>query len=60
MWIDSSSKEVRSDFAEAYKQHTIYVNDVFRKYGIDNVEISTGQDYVKQLMKLFKQRERKM
>lgn len=60
MWIDSSSKEVRSDFAEAYKQHTIYVNDVFRKYGIDNVEISTSQDYVKQLMKLFKQRERKM
>ena len=60
MWIDSSSKEVRSDFAEAYKQHTIYVNDVFRKYGIDNVEISTGQDYVKQLMKLFKQRERKI
>ena len=60
MWIDSSSKEVRSDFAEAYKQHTIYVNDVFRKYGIDNVEISTCQDYVKQLMKLFKQRERKI
>ena len=60
LWVDTSSKEVRNNFADAYNQHSNYVSEVFRKYGIDNVEISTGQDYVKQLMRLFKQRERKL
>ncbi|MBR3939639.1 MAG: DUF58 domain-containing protein [Bacteroidales bacterium] len=60
LWVDTSSTEVRNNFADAYRQHSNYVNEVFRKYGIDNVEISTGQDYVKQLMRLFKQRERKL
>ena len=59
MWIDTSSKEVRNEFAENYREHSKQVNEIFRKYGIDNVEISTGQDHVKQLMKLFKQREHK-
>jgi uncharacterized protein (DUF58 family) len=58
-WIDTSSKKVQKEFEEAYTNHTKMVNEVFRKYGIDNVEISTGQDHVKQLMKLFKQREHK-
>ena len=60
LWVDTSSEEVRNNFADAYNQHSNYVSEVFRKYGIDNVEISTGQDYVKQLMRLFKQRERKL
>lgn len=60
LWVDTSSTEVRNNFADAYRQHSNYVNEVFRKYGIDNVEISAGQDYVKQLMRLFKQRERKL
>lgn len=60
LWVDTSSTEVRNNFADAYRQHSNYVNEVFRKYGIDNVEISTGQDYVKQLMRLFKQREQKL
>lgn len=59
LWIDTSSKDVRNNFAQSYNDHSRYVNETFRKYGIDNVEISTGQDYVKQLMKLFKQREHK-
>ena len=59
LWIDTSSKDVRNDFEQSYNDHSRYVNEIFRKYGIDNVEISTGQDYVKQLMKLFKQREHK-
>ena len=59
LWIDTSSKDVRNDFEQSYNDHSRYVNETFRKYGIDNVEISTGQDYVKQLMKLFKQREHK-
>ena len=59
LWIDTSSKDVRNDFVQSYNDHSRYVNETFRKYGIDNVEISTGQDYVKQLMKLFKQREHK-
>mgnify|MGYP002518746922 CR=1 FL=1 len=53
LWVDTSSEEVRNNFADAYNQHSNYVSEVFRKYGIDNVEISTGQDYVKQLMRLF-------
>ncbi len=60
LWMDTSSKEIRNDFANAYKEHAKHVMEVFKKYGIDNIEIHTGQDYIKPLMKLFKQRERKL
>lgn len=57
IWVDSSDKQVRSNFELWSKQHEKYLNDVFIKSGVDDVRISTNQDYVKTLISLFKKRE---
>ncbi|MDA3906917.1 MAG: DUF58 domain-containing protein [Bacteroidales bacterium] len=57
IWVDTSSKEVRNHFAKNAKQFTERVRDIVKKSGVDLAEISTGEDYVVPLMKMFKKRE---
>lgn len=57
IWVDSSDKQVRNNFELWSKQHEKYLNEVFIKSGVDDVRISTNQDYVKTLISLFKKRE---
>ena len=57
MWVDSSSQEVRNYFSKQAEQFTLKVRDIAKKSGVDIAEISTGQDYVVPLMKMFKKRE---
>lgn len=57
MWVDTSSKEVRNHFANQANQFAFKVRDIVKKSGVDLAEISTGQDYVVPLMKMFKKRE---
>ena len=56
MFIDTSSKKLR-------RAHTLYwmnrqqqLRDAFTKSNVDNVSIATSDDYVKQLLKLFRMR----
>ncbi len=53
-WVDTSSKAVRN----YYNQWSIGVADkakqLFNKFKVDSVSISTNQDYVKSLIALFK------
>jgi uncharacterized protein (DUF58 family) len=56
MWVDSSSVKVREIFAERALNQARYLNDTFRKCGVDIVKIRTDQDYVKPLIGLFKKR----
>jgi len=56
MWVDSSSKRVRDIFFEKSHNQAKYLNDTFRKSGVDVVKIRTDQDYVKPLIGLFKVR----
>ena len=55
-WVDTADSGVRSDFVSRYQGHAAGVEAVFKKYGIDHTVLYTGQDYVKELKKLFEMR----
>jgi len=56
MWVDTSSKAMRSAYAEWNAEVREKTAQVLRRYRIDSVDIATDQDYVKQLISLFEQR----
>jgi len=56
MWVDSSSRNVRKIFMERSQNQARWLNDSFRRSGVDVVRIGTDQDYVKPLIGLFKKR----
>ena len=55
-WIDSSSSLVRKEYEKWWEEHLLLIKNIFLKCGIDSTDISTDEDYVKPLMKLFKSR----
>lgn len=56
MWVDTSSPEVRARYeANASERHD-RLDAIFRRCAVDNVEVLTGDDYVKSLLSLFKKR----
>lgn len=55
-WIDTSSSLVRKVYSQWWNDHTGNVENIFRRYGVDSVSLSTGEDYVKPLIKLFENR----
>jgi len=55
-WIDTSSKISRFAYARWWNDHIAWINNIFRKCGVDSTFISTGDDYVKPLIKLFEKR----
>lgn len=56
IWIDSSSAKVRNEYANYAKQANFIIDNTLMKQRVDNIAISTSDDYVKALIKLFKQR----
>ena len=56
IWVDTSSKQVRSHYREEWERQTNEVTQILNRAKVDNVMISTGEDYVKSLIKLFKTR----
>jgi uncharacterized protein (DUF58 family) len=59
-WVDTSSARARSNYNEWWRMHEKYLDELFKRSGIDNVSVSTNQDYVKPLVGLFKVREARM
>lgn len=55
-WIDTSSSEVRKAYANWLIQSEQLLKQTFSRCKVDSVAISTDEDYVKPLIKLFKQR----
>lgn len=55
-WIDTSSRKIRNSYAEWYANHIKYTGNLFMRYGIDWTKLSTGEDYVKPLIKLLESR----
>lgn len=55
-WIDTSDVAVRRSYADNWQRRTNELQNIFTKAGVDNVMVRTDEDYVKQLLKLFKQR----
>lgn len=56
LWVDTSSRETREQFAKTYSTYETTVKNIMKRYGIDNTEVLTGEDFVKPLLKLFKMR----
>lgn len=56
-WIDTSSEAIRKYFADSARKNEILTKETFKKSGVDLAEISTGTDYVKPLVAMFKKRE---
>lgn len=56
MWVNSSSRSVRENYAQWNQSVTDHKNSVLRKYKIDSISVATDMDYVKGLISLFKKR----
>lgn len=55
-WIDTSSRHARNTYQGWWNKHVDGINNTFRRCGVDSVFISTGEDYVKPLIRLFESR----
>ena len=55
-WIDTSSARIRKEYADNWNRHEEATKSVFRSCGVDVASISTGEDYIKPLISLFKHR----
>lgn len=56
IWVDTSDKRLRTTYKHAWGQAQLHLQKVFTKSGVDFVSMSTSEDYVRTLMKLFKMR----
>ena len=52
-WVNSSSRKVRDAYALWFASVRERENALFNRYQVDNIDISTDQDYVKRLMLFF-------
>ena len=55
-WVDSSSRRVREHYAASWAERNEAIGELLRRNRIDTATISTEEDYVAELIKLFKQR----
>lgn len=55
-WVDTSSRYARREYEKWWEDHMVLVRNIFRRCGVDSSEISTSEDYVKPLIRLFKNR----
>ncbi len=55
-WINTDSRAVRDAYARWFRELSDKERKLFNKYKVDNVDISTDEDYVKSLMALFNKR----
>ena len=58
MYLDTSSKRLRRAHHQWFVDQRERLVDIFNKSNVDNISISTSDDYVKALIALFARRER--
>ncbi|HET7734086.1 MAG TPA: DUF58 domain-containing protein, partial [Paludibacter sp.] len=56
IWVDTSDKRLRTTYKHAWGESQLALQKSFTKSGVDLVSMSTSDDYVRALMKLFKMR----
>lgn len=56
LWVDTSSRIVRESYRQDWLQRSAEVEQLLKRSRIDHVAVATDEDYVKSLIKLFKQR----
>ena len=55
VWADTSLAGVREAYAKAWHDQQEALENVYTKTGMHNISLRTDEDYVKALMRLFKQ-----
>ena len=55
VWADTSLASVRNAYGQAWRDQQEALEKVYTKTGMNHVSIRTDEDYVKSLMRLFKQ-----
>ena len=55
VWADTSLESVRGAYAKAWRDQQQALDTLYTKTGIHNISIRTDEDFVKALMRLFKQ-----
>jgi len=55
-WVDTSKRAVRNAYRAWWIENDQTTKNIFSKCGVDNVSVSTDDDYVKALISLFKKR----
>jgi hypothetical protein len=56
MIVDTGSRRVRNNFARNAGSHLTWLDTAFKRSGVDSARFTTGTDYVKPLLGLFKAR----
>jgi hypothetical protein len=56
IWVDTSSKTFRKQFAVNQLKFEDELKDIFNRAGIDATKILTHESYIQPLMNLFKNR----
>ena len=55
VWADTSLESVRNAYAQAWSKQQEALEAIFTKTGMRSISLRTDEDYVKALMRLFKQ-----
>ena len=55
-WVDTTNEGVREAFSQWWRKSEVILKQTFSKSKVDWIPIATNEDYVKPLIKLFKQR----
>jgi uncharacterized protein (DUF58 family) len=55
-WLDTSSRSVRRFWKENFEERNAVMKSLMQQNRIDVAEVATGEDYVVELIKMFKQR----
>ena len=55
VWADTSLSSVRNAYWKAWREQQEALETMYTKTGMNHVSIRTDEDYVKALMRLFKQ-----
>ena len=55
-WLDTSSRAVRRFWRESYNERNAAMRAMLQQNRVDVAEVATGEDYVVELIKMFKQR----
>ena len=55
-WLDTSSRAVRNFWRDNYDERTMAMRTLLQQNRVDRVDVATDEDYVVELIKMFKQR----
>ena len=56
IWVDTSDKRLRTSYKHKWNERQLVLQKTFKQSGVDSVTMSTSDDYVRALLKLFKLR----